>query len=303
MTSNITGKRRIRLIIKICIYYFSGTGNTEVVSELFKKEFNKNKINVDLVKIEDVLKEKKGLEIEKYDLIGIAHPVYGLDLPGIIYKFINIMPAGNNKKIFLFKTAGDYLFLNNGASKYAIKKLKNKGFDVFHESLICMPSNWVAEYNEDVCKQLYNTAKVKAKNITNEILMNKKQNIKANIFLRFLVRFVNIMEDNVGARMFGRFLKVNKSCIDCGKCIRECPAENIYKKNNKIKFGWRCIFCMRCIYGCPENAIKAGHLKFVVLKNGYDIKKIINNNDTKGEYITKNTKGFYKRFYKYIYSE
>src|SRR4030042_2823870 len=114
------------MFIKICIYYFSGTGNTEVVSELFKEEFNKNKISVDLIKIDDVLKEKKKPEIEKYDLIGIAHPVYGLDLPGIIYKFINILPEGNNKKIFLFKTSADYLFLNNGASKHAIKKLKIK---------------------------------------------------------------------------------------------------------------------------------------------------------------------------------
>lgn len=291
------------MLINICIYYFSGTGNTQIVSELFKVEFAKNKINSDLIKIEDVLKGEKKLEIDRYDLIGIAHPVYGLGLPGIIYEFINILPEGNNKKTFLFKTAGDYLFLNNGASKHAMKKLKNKGYDVFHESLICMPCNWVVEYNEDVCKQLYNTAKIKVKNITNEILMNKKANIKANIFLRFLAGFVNYMEDNIGARMFGRFLKVNKSCIDCGKCIRECPVENIYKKNNKIKFSWKCIFCMKCIYGCPVKALKAGHIKFVVLKNGYDIRKIINNTDIKGEYITKDTKGFFKRFYKYIYSE
>ncbi len=291
------------MFIKVCIYYFSGTGNTEVISELFKEEFNKNKIDVDLIKIEDVLKRKMNLEIDKYDLIGIAHPVYGLDLPGIIYKFIDILPKGNNKKIFLFKTSADYLFLNNGASKFAIKKLKNKGFDVFHESLICMPCNWVVEYNNEFSKQLFNKAKSKVKNITNEILMNKKQKIKANLFLIFLARFVNILENNIGARMFGRFLKVDKFCIDCGKCIRECPTENIYKKGNKIKFSWKCIFCMRCVYGCPENALKAGHLKFVVLKNGYDIRKIINNNVIKGEFVTKDTKGFYKRFYKYIYTE
>ena len=60
---------------------------------------------------------------------------------------------------------------------------------------------------------------------------------------------------------------------------------------------------MRCVYGCPENALKAGHLKFVVLKNGYDIRRIINNSDIKGEFETKISKAYYRRFYNYIYSE
>lgn len=291
------------MFIKACIFYFSGTGNTEVVSELFKEEFNKNKISVDLIKIDVMLKAGEKPEIDNYDLIGIAHPVYGFDVPGIIYDFINILPEGKNKKMFLFKTEGGYHFLNNGASKLAIKKLRSKGFDVFHESLLWMPANWIVEFCDEFSKQLYNTAKIKVKKITNEILMNEKVKIKANIFLRFLARFVNILEDRCGARMFGRFLKVSDSCIDCGKCIRECPVENIYKKDNKIKFSWKCIFCMRCVYGCPENAIKAGHLKFIVLKNGYDIRKIINNNNIKGEFETKISKTNYKRFYNYIYSE
>ena len=287
---------------KICIYYFSGTGNTEVVAELFKEEFTKAGRSVDLIKIEDVLNNRKKLEIDKYDLIGIAHPVYGFGVPGIIYKFIKILPE-NNKKVFLFKTAGDFIFINNAASKRAIKKLRKKGFDVFNESLICMPSNWLVGYNDEVSKQLYNTAKFKVKNITGKVIEYKKRSIKANIFLRFFALSVNAIEDNCGARIFGRFLTVKNSCINCGKCIKNCPTGNIYKKGNKIKFKWKCVFCMRCVYACPENAIKSRGLRVFILKNGYNIRKLINNKSIKGEYITKETKGFYKRFYNYVYSE
>ena len=287
---------------KICIYYFSGTGNTEIVAELFKDEFTKTNKSTDLVKIEDILNNKKKLDIDKYNLIGIAHPVYSFGAPGIIYKFIKILPK-NNKRVFLFKTAGDFIFLNNAASKNAIKKIKKKGFDVFHESLICMPSNWLIEYTEEVSKQLYNTAKIKVKNIVCEILDSKKRIIKANIFLRLLTFFVNILEDKCGAKMFGRFLAINKNCIDCGKCIKNCPTENIYKKDDRIKFKWKCIFCMRCVYACPGNAIKSRGLNVFILKDGYNIRKIIDNKNIKGDYITKKTKGFYKRFYKYISSE
>lgn len=286
---------------KICIYYFSGTGNTEVVAELFKDEFTKTNKSVDLVKIEDVLNDRKKLYIDKYDLIGIAHPVYGFGVPGIIYKFIKLMPEANGKKVFLFKTSGDFIFLNNGASKTAIKKLRKKGVDVFHESLICMPSNWLIGYNDEVNKQLYDTAKIKVKNIAKEILEYKKRSIKANMVLRFFTLFVNTFEDKCCAKMFGRFLTANDDCTNCGKCIKDCPVSNIYKKEDKVKFKWKCIFCMRCVYACPENAIRSRGIRVFILKNGYNIRKLINNKGIKGEYITKDTKGFYKRFYDYIY--
>ena len=97
----------------------------------------------------------------KYDLIGIGYPVLGFGTPRIIYHFINLIPSVKNTKTFLFKTAADPSVLNNGASKRAIKKLKNKGYNVFHETLICMPCNWILKYCDEFSKQLYNTAKTK----------------------------------------------------------------------------------------------------------------------------------------------
>jgi len=59
----------------VVIYYFSGTGNTELVANMFKEEFPKHEYNVNLIKIEDVLKNNILIDINKYDLIGIGSQV------------------------------------------------------------------------------------------------------------------------------------------------------------------------------------------------------------------------------------
>ena len=84
------------------------------------------------------------------------------------------------------------------------------------------------------------------------------------------------------------------------KCINQCPQNNIKIKNNKIKYGINCLACYRCVYNCPQKAITGRFYKFAVLKDGYNIKLILKNNKIDNNYITKDTKGYYKIFYKYL---
>ena len=83
---------------------------------------------------------------------------------------------------------------------------------------------------------------------------------------------------------------------------RSIPTDNIFFHNNRIKFGWNCIWCMRCIYDCPNRAISPHVLKFCVVEGGYNIHSIIKNSKIKGRFITKNTKGYFRHFYDYIYN-
>lgn len=100
----------------------------------------------------------------------------------------------------------------------------------------------------------------------------------------------------------GKSLKTTDQCINCSECIKICPRNNIYRNDNgKIEFGKKCESCIRCVYSCPTNAIKGGLLyKFLVLKDGYNLKDIINNPDISDNYITENTKGHFKHYYKYF---
>jgi flavodoxin/ferredoxin len=283
----------------IGLFTFSGTGNTQLVAELLAKAFEQRGARVEIARIEHVLQGKARFEPEAYDLVGIGHPIHGLDVPRIVYDFVDALPSVKGKRAFIFKTAADFISMNNGASKTTIKRLRRKGYDVFYDRIICMPSNWAMKYDDTFSKQLCFTAIAKAEHMAGEILAGQKRELKINILLKWIAKLTSRGED-LGARCFGKMLTVSDACIDCGCCVDNCPTANIRRENGKITFGYNCVFCMRCIYACPQQAIVPRFGKFCVLKDGYDIRAIIANADLEGNFITEETKGFYRHFLRYV---
>lgn len=284
--------------VSIGIFYFSGTGNTKIVAELFEKEFKSNGANVKIIAIEDILRKRVPLVINKYDIIGMGYPIHAFNAPKIFFDFIDRIPFIKNKKTFTFKTSGDP-WGYGGATIFVRDKLKSKGFDVFHENLIVMPANVVIKYNDNLVKQLYNTAIRKVKKMAEEILLGKVKLQKNSFLLKIFTRIFSTMESS-GAKYFGKDLKVSKSCNLCEICIRNCPTNTIYKEDNKIMFNKDCALCMRCIYNCPKMAISPKFFKFFMIKDGYNIQKVINDPNIKGNFISSKTKGYFKHFYSYI---
>ena len=284
----------------IGLFYFSGTGNTRLIANLIQKQLKSKSIAVDVLSIEELTNKDLQINFDKYDMVGIGYPIYGFGEPRIIEKFVLMLPNVMCKKVFIFKTAADFISINNNASRYLIKKLHSKGYDVFYDRVICMGSNFLASYDDELVKQLYLSALYKVENFCEDVLSGRKRMYKSTWFLILVTRTVHWFEDKWFARMFGRSLKTSDKCNNCGKCVRNCPARNIYSKNNKIRFKWNCFLCMRCIYSCPEKAITSRGFKAFILKDGYDINRIIKNQHIKGEYITNDTKGFMKHFNSYF---
>jgi ferredoxin/flavodoxin len=280
----------------IGIYYFSGTRNTEYVATFLAKEFEKNNAKVDVIKIEDVLKGKTALEIKKYDFIGMGYPVHAFNAPKIFFAFIKKIPVGD-KNVFLFKTAGDP-FMHGGATTMARNRLLEKGYNVFYETLVVMPANVVMQYNDRLIKQLLTTAEKKTEIIVGDILAGRKKLQKNSIVNRVVTALFCGLEW-MGTPFFGKDLTVSKECNLCQECITKCPTQNITRDNDKIVFGWNCIVCLRCVYTCPQKAVTPRLYKFFVLKE-YNIQTIIDDPLIKGDFVSKDTKGYYKRFYDYI---
>lgn len=286
----------------IGIFYFSGTGNTAIIADLFEKEFKNSGAEVDKIKVEDVLLKKNHTDdtnnTDKYDIIGIGYPVHAFSAPRIIFNFIRKMPAAKNKKVFLFKSAGDFA-LDGGSTSMIRSRLKRKGYNVFYESLYIISSNLVIRYNDELIKQLYNDAYIKVVKAAGEITAGKVKLQKNSIPTRFLTRIVSGPE-NLGAHFMRFHIKFSKSCIKCGKCVKNCPAGNLRNIRGKNKPGWKCILCLRCIYNCPKKAISLWLFNWALIKGAYDIRKILSNPGLKGDYINDKTTGYYKRFYKYL---
>ncbi|MHA2039520.1 MAG: EFR1 family ferrodoxin [Promethearchaeota archaeon] len=285
---------------KICIYYFSGTGNTELISHLFCIEFEKQGVKTDIIAVEDVLNGKSSITKKNYEFIGFGHPVHAFGAPRIYLEFIKSLPTAEDTPSFYFRTSGDPL-CNGGATSMVRKILQRKGYKVFHESLLVMPSNVFIQYNDKLVKQLFNTAKRKISKIVKKVLQNETKLQKNSLILRIISSFFNKAE-TIGAKYFGRYLYVTDSCDQCNLCINKCPTGNIYEdsETRKIKFAKKCTLCLKCVYLCPKNSIKNKYMNFFIIKNGYNISKVIENPRVKGIYVTETTKGYFKHFYKYL---
>lgn len=289
--------------MKIGIFYFSGSGNTKYVAELFQKELILKGAAADLFSIDEVMRYDNMPETDVYELLGFGFTVHAFNAPEIVFRFIRKFLPNGEKKAFLFKCPGDPLF-NGGSSFFMKRALAKKGIEVFHESIIAMPANVVVRYEESFIKQLLNAAAKRAARAAGEITAGKERLIKEGIFLSFIAGIFSRCE-TFGARYWGKKLKVKPGCIMCRKCFLNCPAGNIYRKVDSVRFRDKCILCMRCIYGCPVKVIYPGLFKFSVIKDfntkgWFDYDKILKDPDIKDDFVTRKTTGFLRHFYKYF---
>ncbi len=278
------------------IFYFSGTGNTEIVAALMAKGFENKGSTCEIYRIEDMMKGRIQLEIEKYDIIGMGHAVHALNAPKIFFDFIKRLPPGN-KEIFLFKSSGDP-FMRGGATTMIRDRLNQKGYHVFYEALIVMPSNVLVRYDDRLVKQLYETAVRKADKMVDDILAGKMNLQENDAVKRILTGLVSGLEW-VGTPFFGKDLKVSQDCNLCDECVRNCPTGNICREGDRIKFGWKCMFCLRCVYRCPQKAVKPRLYRIFILKE-YNIQKTIDDPSIKGDYLSEDTRGYFRHFYDYV---
>ena len=258
----------------VAIYYFSGTGNTSIVADMIKDELSKYQYEVDLIRIEDVLKNNLKPDLEKYDFVALGSPVIAFGAPKIMLDFIRILPGRTGKKVVIFRTAGGVVPTNYNSSKAIMRRLNRKGFDVTYERIFSIGSNWVVKFSNDVVQQLYKATRDKVSIMCKEILSGERRILKTGIGLKIAMESVAFIS-TWALRLVGKDYYVNKSCTHCGLCIKNCPSNNIHKRNEKIKFGLSCNCCMRCVYSCPQNAIKFRLLTFFPVKGGYDVKKTL----------------------------
>lgn len=279
----------------IGIYYFSGTGNTKIAAEMFRDEFVKLGCSVDLINIEDALKDPAAIQPETYDIIGIGSQIIGFGTPITVKRFIKLLPRVRAAKTFIFRTAGGVAPINYNASKPFIRKLSRKGYGVFHERVFSIASNWVTGFDANVIKQLYEATNKKIALMCGKILTGEKRMLSTGIWLRLWMELAMPVFSWM-LRFAGKDMAISKACTGCGLCIRKCPAGNIYNKNGKIKFKLSCNSCLRCVYSCPRNAMGFRLLKFFPLPGGYNIQSLLNHPDITYTAANKTVPPFFEKY-------
>lgn len=259
----------MRPVRTIQLVYFSGTGGTAIIAESFEKSFMEKGITVR--KAELPLKTSITYDA---DLLLILFPVYAFNAPELVEDWISALSTVQNKLAAVLSVSGGGDITPNTACRVrVIRQLKRKGFGVFYENMLVMPSNFYLEYSDIVSAMLLKAVPLKTKNIAEEFLAGKRRRTKPFILDRLLSR-IGLVERVFARSLFGKNLKAGSNCTGCAWCAKQCPRNNIHMKNSRPVFSSKCLLCLRCIYGCPQKAIMPGLGDFIVIKNGYNLKKL-----------------------------
>ena len=127
--------------------------------------------------------------------------------------------------------------------------------------------------------------------------MNVKQlreNSKTKIYRRSIKAwFLPIFRiEWLYAQAQGPFMKVDtKKCINCQKCVKICPYQNIKFVDGKFKFGTNCALCVACSFNCPTSAISIGLLNGWKVNGDYKIVKTASDSSIKFPYFNNDLKG------------
>lgn len=269
-------------MIKIQIYYFSGTGNTAFVINKVAEGLRVLGNSVDIKSCEENIIINKD-----FDILGIAFPIHSSFAPRVFLEFLDKLPKGENTPFFGVVTSG---YMAGDVLKTVERKLKEKGYipvlyrnivvgNNLHLPVLC-PLKVTKSHKLDArLDRINNSVEEIVKRID---YLCKRKNIK--IFLRkdtslrctsIVGVTFGVIQRNIGKvheKVNFKGFSTDEKCIKCHWCIKNCPTNNIFMKNDKVIFGDTCIICMRCYNFCPNKAInmtpKTKNLKKYVRYNG-----------------------------------
>jgi len=282
---------------RVIIFYFSGTGHTEIVAEMLRDALHARGVHVDSRRIDRCLREGSVPGVSSYDAVGIGYPVYAFNVPRTVEDFIRMLPR-SDRPVFVFKTAGEPFVFNNTSSYFIHGQLRRRGYDLTYERLFLMPYNIIFRYPDEVVKEIYTLSARLAGRMAAEIVRGVDIRPRYNPLLLLISLVMRIQFP--GARLNGRLMRAAGDCNLCGKCVRECRAGNIRIDGGRVRFGWNCVMCMRCVMLCPRGAVKAGLLDHWAVRGAYDFKGIMNDPEVQGDTIQRYGKGFFGHFRKYV---
>ena len=292
---------------KAVLYVFSGTGNTTLVAELYKKYLTDYETTICKIKCSKEDGYEPYPDARDFDLVGLAYPVHGFNAPKVMNDFTKLLPEidvqnWGKKKTFIFKTSGEGLTFNNYSSQKIIRRMERKGYEFFTEHHFVMPYNMIFRHSPEMVKSEYIYADARVRLNVKELSENRKNKIHYCPLRYWFVPIVRI--EWIYAQLQGPAMKVNmKKCIKCMKCVNICPMHNIKfdSQKEKFKFGTHCALCVGCSFNCPQKAISIGLLNGWRINGSYNIKKTATDENIEFPHFTNKLKGLHRWLYRKHY--
>jgi len=237
---------------RVCmlILYFSGTGNSKYVAELFAHNTSAACHSIE-----------EGAEfvslIADSDTIAFCYPVYMSRVPRVMREFaVQHMNALKAKKIIIFCTQ----FLLSGDGARAFAALFPKGHvSVIYAEHFFMPNNVnnvaiLPIANDKAVKKCMVKAEHKMHKVCDDIKNGKVKRRGFNPLGRLLGLPQGVFM-SATERLANKSIRINDDCTDYGISVKNCPTKNLISIDGKITHNHNCTMCYHCINKCPKKSI------------------------------------------------
>lgn len=208
----------IQNVKKIQIVYFSGTGGTARVVSSIEKSLEEKGVEVLKVSLgmeANECRDKSAID-NSIGLLILIFPVYALDAPEPVYDWVKGIPEGNKLPVAVISVSGGgEVWPNTACRAGCIKLFEKKGYDVFYERMMVMPSNILASTKEQLAVRLLQILPSKAEHCVSEILRGVRRRKKPPLTSRIMTAIFKY--EKTGAKRFGSILRVRQAFLLYGR--------------------------------------------------------------------------------------
>jgi flavodoxin/NAD-dependent dihydropyrimidine dehydrogenase PreA subunit len=237
---------------KVNIYYFSGTGNTELVARKIAEVLQAKGLSVVVEEMEKTAPQT----VPTDRLLGLAFPVAVFSTYPLVWDFIRALPPGNGCPVFVVDTMGGFAGGVMGPLKTLLRR---KGYQPIASREIIMPSNIFYIEPEKTTTARIRKGLRAAEVFAQEVLTGKGHWVRLPL-LPDLVYYAAclvfwLMSWPLHQQLFKYKIK-KELCTKCGICINSCPVDNITADQDGYPvYSILCQYCQRCVSLCPTGAI------------------------------------------------
>lgn len=239
--------------MKIALFYFSGTGNTERIAGAIAGELTEINVEIDTFNITSYKERQQKYELAPYNAYIFGFPIYAWRAPEVVREWLKSL-NGEGKRCATFFTYGG---VTVGAGHYDTKEiLEGSNFILIGSS-------------EFPGKHTFNLAGWDfLENRPDKGDFDTAKNFARKILKRFQEKEINrieIEDPMITKLILERFEKREKKlpkpsrrgkeCSMCRICEEVCPSRAMNADAGEADDD-KCLRCLRCMINCPDNVLE-----------------------------------------------